>query len=321
MLTKNSTMRGRKENAKKGSEKPSKIARSTNKSYSKTPKLTKYITILPEKRYNHNTSIKKPVEADWLGGSNFSFHENTADIGIQTDRDTIVESLRDYVSVLKQRVKILERELKKQSDIIISLSNGNAYLQQQSISQLSLIRRLTPDRSNENSSSKPEGYTKLKNALRDAENTIMSKERLIRSLRSPRQSTQRNRSESKTLRSETNRYRKRNQESSVGELLRWSTPDKPCSIPSITSKVTERPFELAREVVSAMRSVGGVEEELGREVEERERLEERHRALKDLTSAAAVNKKKALERDIKMKDEKIKNMENEIKSFKAYYAI
>lgn len=245
------------------------------------------------------------------------------DIGIQTDEDVIIDNLKNYVASLTQRIKMLERELRMKDEVIVSLSNGNAYLQQQSNSQLDLIRKLTPniDKLNGYSNNLPNDYTKLKASLMEAEDKIRLKERFIKSLTNHKPTTSRNRSETKDLSGKADKNRKRNQESSVGELLRWSIPNRHSSIPPITCKITERSFDFSREEDIIAQDIETIEKELTKEIEEKEKLEEKYNALKYLVSSLAQTKKRILENEIKIREEKIREMKNEIKCFKAYHGI
>ena len=262
---------------------------------------------------------------NWLDKSNF--YGSTEDVGMQTDEDIIIENLKSYVSALIQKIKMLEHELKVKSEIITSLSNGNSYLQQQCNLQLDLIKKLTPNIDQHTTKTKktldnsPEKYSKLKSALMDAEKTIRLKERLIRSLTANNSITSRNNSESIADKTTLGRHRKRNQESSVGELLRWGIPERSSSIPPITCKITERSFEFAKETDSIVHDLKTIEDELVKEIEKKVRLEEKYNAIRDLTNSLAQSKKRALEYEIKKKANNIRDMESEIKCFKAYHDI
>jgi len=273
---------------KKSTKKHSSKSILTNSSKSRVP--DNYIAIPPE-RYSN------------------SIHHIENTIGTQTDKDFIVENLRDYTSVLKQRIRTLEHELRLKNEVIVSLSNGNAYLQQQTISQLNVIQKLTPNIIEDNSRL---GNTKSgedRSALKDVENRVKSKEKIKRSLTS---CISRKYSKNKFTFNEFDRYKKRNQESSVGELLKWGTPDKP----NITSKITERSFES-----SEVQALKDIEEQLAKEIKEKEQLELKYNSLKGLRNSLASNKRQRLECNIKERANKIKEMESEIRSFKAYYGI
>lgn len=241
---------------------------------------------------------------------------------MQSDEDVVVENLKSYVAALMQRISALECEVRMKNEVIASLSNGNAYLQQQSILQLNLIERLAPDKPSEDVNKQSDDYAKFNHlstnsGFDDAESVIKSKERLTRSFTSYKPNISRNYSEARASRDIIDRHRRRNQESSIGELLRWSISERSSSIPPITCKITERSFDFAKE--ASRTAIELIEQELRREKQENEKLQEKYSGLKEMTSPLTISKRRILEHDMKMKAEKIKDLK--IKCFKAHHGI
>lgn len=228
---------------------------------------------------------------------NANRYSSKKDFGTQTEEEQPRE-LKEQMVYLTQKINILTQELKLKDETILVLTSSNSYLQKQTVSQLAIINQLSSQ--NSTSSSKVE------------EVSVAPVKRVV--------------SRSKSLtRVQTENPRFVNQRESVlGELLKWDVEQK---VPEITGKITERLGRVPpRGEVGADQGLDGgrlgrLEEELRREVREREELETDCLLMQDATSLTGRRKRSKLEGEMKAKECVINDLKQKIRKLKLRYHI